>query len=787
MPPTPAHFHGRSAELAKLSSLAEQTLDGTSNSSSVASIVGKPGVGKTTLAVRLAWELTERFDGPQLFVDLRGTDGKPLDPGDVLRGFLVALGENATTIPTQTNERSALFRSILITQRGLLILDNAANAAQIEPLLPGSGQIFTFVTSRNALVGLASTLQVSLDVLPHQDALEFLMSATGRPELAEDEHVEDVIELCGRLPLALRIIATLLCGWGNWSTAHLASSLRDESERLDRLSPSDVGVRASIGLSYRQLQKQARRIFRFLAAIPNATFDYRIAAIVTGMPERLIKRRLEDLVDLHLVERTGLDTVYTFHDLIRIFARERLEKEETQEQIAEIEVRLMKGLLPQALRAGRALIPAMRAKLTPKEIAAADKGHALRWLDREWPLIRGVIGLVAKHELTGDLILLLRDLERYVEMRELWRSWLELSKDVVDASERANEPLLRLLALVMKTYASARTHDIDGTREALERLDSALLEVADPRFQAEAMNAKGNGLRLLSDTKGALECFKKAYHFYDSMSEGSGRSICAHNIASAYRDLGQYDRAIEFYLEDLQGARDQKDHWSEAWTLNSLGGAYDLAGKSEDAIRVHSQAYEIFRHVDAHGFMSRCLHDLGIALQKKGEDSTAIRCHTFDLALCLARDDVRGASMALGRLGDLSLGQNDSRAAAFYDAAIDLSQASGDIDTAVTCLINRAHTAARCFTDPTPYVDAARSLLGEGILVRRRGALLVSLSQVDGVSLETRNRFLSDAIELLESVDAQTELKRARDLIDSLRDEATNSQESDHEPASNQP
>jgi NB-ARC domain len=285
LPPTATHFKGRLDELEALQACGAQTGRGENGNPTVAAVVGRPGVGKTALALRLAHDLRSDYEDGQLFVDLRGASDCPAEPTDVLGGFLRALGiEN---IPEDTAERAALYRSALADRRVMVVLDNASDYRQIEQLLPGAGPSLVIVTSRNTLVALHASTRLVLDALADHEAVDLLCSTAGKPQLRQDPFVEEIARLCGQLPLALRIAGSALANWGAWSTAELARSLRDETARLDQLSPEDeIGVRACIALSYRRLPAAVRRAFRLLSAIPAPQFPRALSIAALGASER---------------------------------------------------------------------------------------------------------------------------------------------------------------------------------------------------------------------------------------------------------------------------------------------------------------------------------------------------------------------------------------------------------------------------------------------------------------------------------------------------------------------
>ena len=363
----------------------------------------------------------------------------------------------------------------------------------------------------------------------------------------------------------------------------------------------------------------------------------------------------------------------------------------------------------------------MLSTLKPDEIEAAGKGLPLRWLDREWPLVQGALRLLVKHHLDADLAVALRDLERYVQMRDLWASWAELAQDMKVAAKRAGEPTFHLVALVMLTDARTISNDAGGAAAVIAEIDAVMAEVNDPLLRAEALNAKGNALRLTRQTGGALACYEQARQLYSELGVPSGESTCAHNIASVHRDLGHYDDAISLYRHDLDFWEAAGDRWQQAWTLNSLGGAYELSGMQDKAIGAHLGAYQIFYEFGDWAGVSRCLNDLGIAMRKSGHTGTALACHMADLELESRLGDARGVAMAFTALGDLTVDIDPSRAEAYLREAVKIAREIADSETeasAVACIARIAvlqGDADRARADRDRLADAPRQQVAPAV------------------------------------------------------------------------
>ncbi|WIM96395.1 helix-turn-helix domain-containing protein [Actinoplanes oblitus] len=316
-------FTGRDRELARLTRVASAA-EPAPVAAPVVTVSGTAGVGKTTLAVQAAHLLGTAFTGGTLFVDLRGMDARPAGAGETLARLLSALGVRDDEIPGDETDRAGTYRELLHRRRVLVVFDNVADESQIRPLLPGSGPALTIITSRRLLAGLEGVHRLNLTQLPAGDAATLLRRIIGD---REPDVVAEVADLCGRLPLALRIAGNRLMSRPQWTLRHLADRLSDERRRLDQLIAGDLRIAAAFSLSYTQLSPPARRLFRRLSLAPGPDFDARLAGTLDPADPEGIEDALDELVELSLLQ-AHVDGRYRFHNLIRLFARERLAEEE---------------------------------------------------------------------------------------------------------------------------------------------------------------------------------------------------------------------------------------------------------------------------------------------------------------------------------------------------------------------------------------------------------------------------------------------------------------------------
>ncbi|MDN0194041.1 BTAD domain-containing putative transcriptional regulator [Streptomyces sp. S.PNR 29] len=325
LPATVPDFTGRSAFVRELSDLLASA---EGRVMAVSALAGIGGVGKTTLAVHVAHQARSVFPDGQLYVDLQGAGSRAAEPETVLGSFLRALGTADSAIPDSLEERAALYRSVLDGRRVLVLLDNARDAAQVRPLLPGTDGCAALVTSRVRMVDLAGAHLVDLDVMSPDEALALFTKIVGEERVtSEKEAALDVVAACGFLPLAIRIAASRLASRRTWTVSVLAAKLADERRRLDELQAGDLAVKATFELGYGQLEPAQARAFRLLGLADGPDISLAAAAAVLDLPVEDTEDLLESLVDTSLLESAAPGR-YRFHDLVRLYARACAERDE---------------------------------------------------------------------------------------------------------------------------------------------------------------------------------------------------------------------------------------------------------------------------------------------------------------------------------------------------------------------------------------------------------------------------------------------------------------------------
>ncbi|HEY6747794.1 MAG TPA: BTAD domain-containing putative transcriptional regulator [Mycobacteriales bacterium] len=556
-------FAGRAADLGRLLDPVQ------AGAVVISSIDGMAGIGKTALAVHAAHRLAARYPDGQLFCDLHAhtAGAHPLTSEAALERLLRMLGVPPEVIPEDLDGRAARWRAELAGRQVLVVLDNAATAAQVRPLLPGSPRSLVLVTSRRRLGVLEGATVLSLDVLPPAEALELFAAVAGRapaepaaaPSAGEAAAAAEVVELCGRLPLAIRIAATRLAHRPEWTVADLAARLREPGDRLGELTVADRGVGPAFALSYGQLAPAERRMFRLLGLHPGTDFDAWSAAALAGTSPARAGALLEALVDAHLLRPYGVGR-YTFHDLLRSYAR---------------------GVAPRA-GAGRRLHDYFLAAATwatglispprftpvlaepPRHLPPlSDVDAALAWLAAEHHTLVAVA-------LATDDWQLACVLRTYFEHRGHFADWRATSEHALTTAGPAGTVLLRfgLGALAMWTGRLA---------EGMEHFRLARAG-ADPEMEAAALTSLGMLAHLAGRDREAAGYLRRALA-HDSPVTALARN----NLALAEARLGRGATALSLHHEALADAG------------NAAATRAILLGLGETSLRLGLPAEQPFR------------------------------------------------------------------------------------------------------------------------------------------------------------------------------------------------
>ncbi|PZG21782.1 AfsR/SARP family transcriptional regulator [Nonomuraea aridisoli] len=601
LPAAVSDFTGRKELAVRLRTLlSAQSSALSSEGVPLVAISGIGGVGKTALAVHVAHLLDDAFPDGQLYADLRGYSDEATAPESALGGFLRALGIPPDVIPEGLAERSALYRSILADRRILVLLDNARDAEQVSPLLPGSPGCAAIVTSRVKLADLPSARLVDLDVMEPDEALSLFAAVAGAERVsAEHGAAMDVVAACGFLPLAVRIVAARLAARPSWTVASLVPRLADEQRRLDELKVGTMAVEATFALGYGQLEAAQARAFRLLSLPNGPDISAGAAAAVLSMSAFEAEEVLESLVDASLLEAPGPGR-YRFHDLLKLFARRVLDRTERPQAKTMALRRLLGFYLASAQSAHRL---AYEGSMIPGNLVVVGSGRtfhsadeAVAWLLAEGDSLFAAINQAAVAARTAEQLLPAADLLL------------------------AMEPLLE---------SGTHTREFDqGTRAVL----AAARRIGDQAAELRAGYVLGRVMFAGNRLKEAEEHFRTAYE----LSLARGEKIVTGEVLNALavvvgrqrrhtEALALFDSAMGFY-------RDNDVPAGEALVLSYSAREHLGLGRPEDAIAAAEKGLAIFTEIGSGAGTARARYHLGIVLSRVGRLTEAVHHH----AECLA-------------------------------------------------------------------------------------------------------------------------------------------------------
>ncbi|MGW7079459.1 AfsR/SARP family transcriptional regulator [Streptomyces sp. NPDC054866] len=597
LPATVPDFTGRASfvsELSEILSAAEGRV------MAVSALAGIGGVGKTTLAVHVAHVARSHFPDGQLYVDLQGAGARAAEPETVLGAFLRALGTADSAIPDSLEERAALYRSVLDGRRVLVVLDNARDAAQVRPLLPGMEGCAALVTSRIRMVDLAGAHLVDLDVMSPEEALLLFTRIVGEERVTSERKAAlDVVAACGFLPLAIRIAASRLAARRTWTVSTLAAKLADERRRLDELQAGDLAVKATFELGYGQLEPAQARAFRLLGLADGPDLSLAAAAAVLDLPVEETEDLLESLVDTSLVESAAPGR-YRYHDLVRLYARACAERdEEPPSERGAAMSRLLDFYLATAAgvyaleRPGDRTVDHLECA-DRVGLAFTDGTKAFDWLHAEASCILACVQQsLSKESLRRavDLLLAAKDLAesgaisyRY-EMAT--RAACEVGAAVGDA--RAEGRARVSLAQVLNKLGR-----FDDAAVELERAAALALDSGDPWTSGNVFNEQGIINNCINQPAVSETHLRKAIEVFraDGNRHSEASALC--NLSRALLAMGRTTKSIDLARQGIAIYSDLGVTFRLANAKYALGLALSGADRRAEALDQMNDALQIF-------------------------------------------------------------------------------------------------------------------------------------------------------------------------------------------------
>ena len=616
LPLAVASFTGRTAELATLDDWLDRvTFEETAGAVAISAIGGMAGVGKTALALHWAHRVAGWFPDGQLYINLRGFDpgGQPADPGQVVRGFLHALGIAPGQIPAGLDGQMALYRSVLAGRRILIVADNVLSPAQVRPLLPGTPGSMVLVTSRTHLGGLAAAegaRTLNLDVLTEADAAD-LLSARLDPgrAVAEPSAVAELIRLCGGLPLALAIVAAR-AEQSRWPLAVLARQLAGAGERLGLLDLGDpaADVRTVFSWSSRQLTQDAARMFRLLEMHPGPDISVPAAASLAGVPAPRARALLAELAEASMATE-GMPGRYLLHDLLRAYAAGQA----PEGKRSMVTRAMYEHYLHTALAAAHTLDPSHPATrdapepgVTPEAVSGSDQ--ALAWFDAEHDVLLAIIAQAAD---TGSW----KYAQRIAQAMEpfLWRhvKWLELAATQQTAhacSEQLADPAGQARAHLFLAHARMRVGSADTARVHLAQAIELSRAGGDHATEARAYLGMG---WLAEDRSGLAACLR-ALELAEAAADPALMAKACNNAGYCHALHGDASQALAYASRALDLCRTSgADPYLEALIEDTLGHTHRRRGNQQQAAIHFRLSLDLFQASSARYASAQVLINLG--------------------------------------------------------------------------------------------------------------------------------------------------------------------------------
>jgi tetratricopeptide (TPR) repeat protein len=719
LPGSVSDFTGRRSEVATLQSMIT-TGGGRKVSSPVAiSATGLGGVGKTALALYVAHQRRNEFDG-RLYVNLRGLEApeQRRRTSDVLAQFLRSLGVDPSVVPDAEDERAALYRSRLAGKRYLILLDNAANEAQVRPLLPGSPGSIVLITSRSRLAALEGARHLHVKVMDTAVSLDLLARLASSERIkAETKEAARIVEWCGGLPLAVRICGARLASEPGLSLTQLRIRLEDERRRLGEMITGDLDVRATFAMSYHNgLSVSEQRIFRLLALITASDFANWIIAPLASVTESEADAAARRLLTLCLLEPSADDGRLRFHDLIRLYATETLGQESDHNEQREAAVRVVYAYQQFACVAVELYEPFSLRLISDRvtEIGSSLqlevdqlRGDPGTWLAREATNMVDAVRLGYRFELWDETWRLCEAVAPLLELPSLWSEWEQINELGLRAARESEdamaEPVMLRLAGELKIYTGHRPE----AKTDLARSAELFAQLGHVGAHAAVLIRLGEAYRYLGERDTALVLMTEARMRFVELGDCLGEAYALSAIGGVQRVNGNWDSAITAFREALPVLRAFQHRRQTAIALISLGDVFHLKGAWGQALECFDECGELFRELGDTMWAANTERHAGLVDRLCGRTDKAM--HRFEVALAVfeALGDKRKWALTQWALGDLYADRQDLDAAIeAYDDALAVFDGIKD----QFCIANVCAHAAWSQVKQGHRVQAAKAL-----------------------------------------------------------------------------
>jgi len=626
LPADVADFTGRADQVKHLCDvLSSASADDDPGVVRIALVAGSGGLGKTSLAVHAAHRVSASFPDGQLYVDLLGATPQPVPPADVLARFLRDLGVDGREIPVDEDERAARYRTVLAGRRILVVLDNARDAAQVRPLLPGTASCAVLLTTRSRMPDLASTRLVDLNVLDDDEALALFTRVVGDERAAaEPEATAELLLACAGLPLAIRICAARLAARSGWTIQAMAGRLRDEHRRLDELRVGDLAVRASFQVSFASLPAADQPdgvapadAFRMLGLWHGPSISSVAAAALVGTAEYLATDALETLVDAHLLESTSPDR-YKFHDLLRVYSSERALADLSGPDRDAAIGRLIRWYVRTADAAATAQVPHRYnippdpADGDPPPLSFASAEEALAWYDGERANLVAATRQAAESGLHDIAWRLPAPLYLVFNSRGNWADCIATSRIALDSARRAGSRQGEAWILNNLGEALGNIGDPEGIGH-IERSLAIRREIGDRIGEAQSANSLADVYLMLGRTAEALDLYRHSLELNREVGHRYGEGIALGNLGWTLLDADRAEEAIDYLLQARRIFAEIGYVDGEGYALYLLGRCYLSVGRDAEALDSLRQALTSHRTAGNRRRQAATLRSVGTA------------------------------------------------------------------------------------------------------------------------------------------------------------------------------
>jgi DNA-binding SARP family transcriptional activator len=634
LPARSPYFTGRTRELDALTEQLSREPDGEHPEVQIAAVCGPGGIGKTSLAVSAAHRLQACFVDGQLYANLNGAESRPLEALEVLAVFLRELGVDNATMPDDLEQRAAMYRSVLANRRVLVVLDNAAGEGQVRPLLPGSASCAVLLTSRVRLTAIDGVRLLELGLMPEPEVIELVRKIVG-PERVDEEREATVklVRYCGRLPLAVRIVSARLAARRHQRLDRFVKRLANQSHRLDELAHGSLDVRTSIELSYRSLRSPAKRLFRRLGLVETLDFAAWVGVPLMEADAAEAEELVDLLVDAQLLEFAYRDEAgqlrYRFHDLVRLYARERAEADETDAERRAAVSRMLSTWLALVERAhvsllgGNYLVVHGTAPRIPLDRALMDElmTDPALWYETER---RGIVATVQQASAYGftehcwDIAVSAMSL---FGTRSHYDEWRRTHRTALAATRAASDPRGEAMVLTGLGDLCVTQHRYPAAREHLESALRIFAALDEHHGYGVALRKAAYADWINGDIDAALTRYEKALKLLREADDEGAVTHVVRWMGQLHLELGDLELARSYLAQALALSAGSRRSYAQA--LYRVG---ELALATGEVSRAEAMFTEVLSI--AKGMRDRCgyayaLHGLGVTRLRQGRPAEA--------------------------------------------------------------------------------------------------------------------------------------------------------------------